>query len=140
MFFPLTTILICQYRYVYKGKSVRGLGSEKYRIAAFKAWETRRKRKRAPSLRISTIEGFIEVQTWLKTVSPSTRPNYLMALKKFCEFSGKTPHELIKIRDEEIRSSDPNSRTFIRDLVLILEFILKRRVMPLKLLTLGMEP
>jgi hypothetical protein len=44
-----------------------------------------------------------------------------MALKKFCEFSGKNPHELIKIRDDEIRSSDPNSRTF----------------MPLKLLTLG---
>ena len=64
------------------------------------------------------FEKYTEVQTWLKTVSPSTRPNYLMALKKFCEFSGKNPHELIKIRDDEIRSPDPNSRTFIRDLVL----------------------
>jgi len=64
------------------------------------------------------IEEYPEVQTWLKTVSPSTRPNYLAALKRFCEFSRKDPSELIRIRDSEIRNPDPNSRTIIRDLVL----------------------
>jgi integrase/recombinase XerD len=64
------------------------------------------------------LEDYAEVQTWLKTVSPSTRPNYLAALKKFCEFCGKNPKQLILERDEEIKNPDPNSRTAIRDLVL----------------------
>jgi hypothetical protein len=64
------------------------------------------------------LEDYAEVQTWLKTVSPSTRPNYLAALKKLCEFCGKNPKQLILERDEEIKNPDPNSRTAIRDLVL----------------------
>jgi integrase len=76
------------------------------------------KKSKPEPIQFTDIEKYTEVQTWLKTVSPSTRPNYLMALKKFCEFSEKTPPELIKMRDEEIRSPDPNSRTFIRNLVL----------------------
>ncbi|MEM2704789.1 MAG: tyrosine-type recombinase/integrase [Candidatus Bathyarchaeia archaeon] len=65
-----------------------------------------------------TLESYPEVQTWLKTVSPTTRPNYLSALRKFCEFAGKTPTELILERDKEIKNPDPNSRTGIRDLIL----------------------
>ena len=54
----------------------------------------------------------------LKTVSPTTRNTYLTALKKFCDFSGKNPSQLILERDKEIREPNPNSRTGIRDLVL----------------------
>lgn len=64
------------------------------------------------------IEKYIEIQTWLKTVSPITRRGYLNALKKFCEFSGRNPKQLILERDKETKSPDPNSRTGIRDLVL----------------------
>jgi hypothetical protein len=74
------------------------------------------------------VKKYPEVQTWLKTVSPSTRPNYLRALKMFCEFAGKTPSELIKIRDNEVRNSDPSSRTLIRDLVLDFRAYLEKEV------------
>ena len=64
------------------------------------------------------LEEFIEIQTWLKTIGKSSVNLYLNALSKFCDFSGKNPHELIMIRDKEIRNSSPNNRTGIRDLVL----------------------
>ena len=64
------------------------------------------------------IEGYQEVQTWLRTVSEKSRRLYLSALRKFCEFSGKKPDELIRQRDEELKNSDHNNRTGIRDLVL----------------------
>ena len=63
-------------------------------------------------------EKYLEVQTWLRTVSPTTRSNHLAALRKFCEFCAKNPSELILQRDKEIRDPDPNSRTGIRDLIL----------------------
>lgn len=66
----------------------------------------------------NVIEGYQEVETWLKTVSRSSRPLYLNALRKFCEFSGKTPGELISTRDSETKSDDHNYRTGIRDLIL----------------------
>ena len=66
----------------------------------------------------SEIESCQEVETWLKTISDSSRPLYLSALKKFCNFSGKNPEELIELRDHEIRSSDHNGRTRTRDLIL----------------------
>lgn len=68
--------------------------------------------------RFSEFKAFPEVQTWLKTVSTGTCHAYLTALKKFCDFSGKDPHQLILQRDSEVRSNEPNSRTGIRDLVL----------------------
>ena len=61
---------------------------------------------------------FKEVQTWIKTISRSSVAIYLNSLKKFCEFSGKNPKELILIRDREIRDPNPNNRTIIRDLIL----------------------
>jgi len=89
------------------------------RKAALKAWQTRReKQPSALGLGVSELESFLEVQTWLKTVSPSTRAGYLSALKKFCDFSRKAPTQLILERDREIKNPDPNSRTGIRDLVL----------------------
>ena len=70
-----------------------------------------------PGLNVSELEQYQEVQTWLKTISKSSRRPYLLALKKFCEFSGKTPKELILERDREIKNPDPNNRTGIRDLI-----------------------
>jgi integrase len=51
-------------------------------------------------------------------VSKRTVPLYISALEAFCEFSGKTPSELIKQRDDELRSDDHNNRTGIRNLIL----------------------
>ncbi len=75
-----------------------------------KAIESRNKR--------NEIEEYQEVQTWLKTISESSRPLYLSALRKFCDFSSRTPKELIELRDNEIRNNGYNDRTGIRDLVL----------------------
>ena len=66
----------------------------------------------------SVIEGYPEVQTWLRTVSAKTKPMYLSALRRFCEFSGNNPVELIEMRDSEINNNDHNHRTGIRDLIL----------------------
>ena len=63
------------------------------------------------------LREYKEVQTWLKTIGKSSVNLYLNALKKFCEFSGKNPCELILLRDKETRNSDPNSRTGVRDLI-----------------------
>ena len=46
------------------------------------------------------LEEFVEVQTWLKTIGKSSVGLYLNALKKFCEFSRRNPHELIIMRDK----------------------------------------
>jgi integrase len=64
------------------------------------------------------LQKFTEVQTWLKTISLQSSVIYLNALKKFCEWCGKDPHELIFQRDKELKNDDPNDRTGIRDLVL----------------------
>ncbi|MCW1298554.1 MAG: hypothetical protein OH351_04680, partial [Candidatus Parvarchaeota archaeon] len=69
---------------------------------------------------------FKEVQTWLKTVSDKSQKQYLHALRYFCEFCRKTPKQLILERDKEIRNSDPNSRTGIRDLILDFRKYLER--------------
>ena len=58
------------------------------------------------------------MQTWLRTVSEKSRPLYLSAIRRFCEFSGKTPNELIEQRDAELRNGDHDYRTGIRDLIL----------------------
>lgn len=64
------------------------------------------------------LRKYQEVQTWLRTIGESSVSVYLNALKKFCDFSEKSPHELILMRDKETRNSDPNSRTGVRDLIL----------------------
>lgn len=66
---------------------------------------------------LQKLQEYPEVQTWLKTIGKSSVNLYLNALKKFCEFSGKNPHELILLRDKETRNPDPNSRTGIGDLI-----------------------
>jgi integrase len=64
------------------------------------------------------LREFQEVQTWLRTVSEKSGKQYLHALKNFCNFCGKNPKQLIIKRDNEIKNSDPNNRTGIRDLIL----------------------
>ena len=64
------------------------------------------------------LNEFVEVQTWLKTISSQSSVIYLNALKKFCEWCGKNPQELILQRDQELRNGNPNNRAGIRDLLL----------------------
>ena len=91
---------------------------EKRKIAALKAWKTRRKKDSTPNHELSNLQNFEEVKTWLRTVSPRTQHNYFIVLKRFCEFSGKNPRQLILERDREVKNSEPNSRTGIRNLIL----------------------
>ncbi|MHC1605293.1 MAG: hypothetical protein ACXQTP_04925 [Candidatus Methanofastidiosia archaeon] len=70
---------------------------------------------------------FQEVQTWLRTVSEKSAKQYLHTLKNFCNFCGKNPKQLILSRDKEIRNSDPNNRTGIRDLILDFRKYLEQR-------------
>ena len=64
------------------------------------------------------LKEFVEVQTWLKNVSPGSMKVYLRALWRFCNWCEKSPHELIMQRDKELRIADPNDRTEIRNLLL----------------------
>ena len=73
-----------------------------------------------------SLKRYTEVQTWLRTISESSVPMYLNALKKFCDFSRRNPPALILMRDNEMKNSDPNSRTGIRDLVLDFRIYLER--------------
>ena len=64
------------------------------------------------------LQEFIEVQTWLRTVSPHSSKIYLNALKDFCNWCRKSPKELILERDREKDDPDPNKRTGIKNLIL----------------------
>jgi integrase len=86
--------------------TVKGKGKGKYKIF------------RNDRFSLEKLKKYKEIQTWLRTVSESSRIQYLHALRNFCEFCGKNPKELILMRDKEIRNPDPNTRTGVRDLVL----------------------
>ena len=80
---------------------------------------------------VGLLLEFCEVQSWLKTVSDKSQKQYLHALKYFCNFCGKTPKQLILERDKEVKNSDPNSRTGIRDLILdFRKYLEKERYAP----------
>jgi integrase len=64
------------------------------------------------------IDGYQEVQTWLRSVSEKSRSLYLSSLRKFCGFSSKQPDELIRLRNKELKSDDHDNRTGLRDLIL----------------------
>ena len=59
-----------------------------------------------------------KVQSWLKTVSERTRTGYLNALTKFCNFTKKSPDELINERHKEILDTNLDETNGIRDSVL----------------------
>ena len=50
------------------------------------------------------LQEYQEVETWLKTISSQSGVIYLNALKKFCEWCGKNPQELILQRDRELKN------------------------------------
>lgn len=102
------------------------LGALKQRSAASKAWETRRKNSQPLKSVVSDLKRLPEVQTWLKTVSPKTAKSYLRALKKFCDWCGKAPPQLIIDRDSERNVADPNKRTGTRNLILDFRVFLER--------------
>ncbi len=81
-------------------------------------YKTPQQRENRKENKNNGIESYEEVQTWLRTVSGNTRNGYVRALRRFCEFSGKNPSELIRQRDLELKQADPNGRTGIRDLIL----------------------
>lgn len=74
------------------------------------------------------LKEYQEIETWLKTISLQLSVIYLNALKRFCEWCGKNPRELIFQRDRELKNDDPNDRTGIRDLVLDFRHHLEHRV------------
>jgi len=60
---------------------------------------------------LTDVEGFKSVRRWLmklskKSGSEQTRRNYLLCLRRFCEYASLTPDELVEEREREIGSSD----------------------------------
>ena len=51
-------------------------------------------------------------------MSAKTAKSYLAALKNFCLWSNKNPHQLIIERDAERNIADPNKRTGSKNLIL----------------------
>lgn len=75
------------------------------------------------------LKEYVEVQTWLRAVSPHSNNIYLNALKDFCSWCGKSPKELILERDREKDNPDPNKRTGIKNLILDFRKHLEKQAM-----------
>ena len=65
-------------------------------------------------------------------MSKKNVPLYISGLEAFCEFSGRDPSELIKQRDDELRSDGHNNRTGISDLILDFRVYLEKEKFPPK--------
>jgi integrase len=69
------------------------------------------------------VEGYRSVAAWLRAVSSggtrseATRRCYLHFLRRFCEFAGKSPDELVAERREHLRSGDEDAIRGDEDLV-----------------------
>lgn len=72
------------------------------------------------------IENFQEVQIWLKSVSENSRQHYIYAMKKFCEFSGLMPNEIITLRVNELGNRIKNTSN-IHDLILGFRLYLEKK-------------
>lgn len=57
-------------------------------------------------LRMLDYKNYQEVTDWINTLNPArnTENNYLLAIKVFCEWSGKTPGELLSEAETEIKN------------------------------------
>jgi len=60
---------------------------------------------------LADVEGFVSVRRWLmklskKSGSIQTRRNYLLCLRRFCEYAKMMPDELVEQREKEMGSSD----------------------------------
>lgn len=67
------------------------------RNSEYKSYENKK-------IALQKLQEYPEVQTLLKTIGKSSAGLYLKAIKKFCDFSGKNPHDLIMMRDKETRN------------------------------------
>jgi len=64
------------------------------------------------------LEEYIEVQTWLKNIGKSSLNVYISALRRYCNWCGRNPKQLILDRDHEVKCNDPINRNNTRDLLL----------------------
>jgi integrase/recombinase XerD len=64
------------------------------------------------------LQNYVEVGSWLNTVSESSQSYYIRAIEHFCNFCGKNPSQLIIDRNNEIRSDNPIDRNNTRDLII----------------------
>jgi len=58
------------------------------------------------------------VQKWLGKLKPKTRENCVRDFPKFLEWCGKSPTELIQMKIESLKSSDPTQKGIVEDLVI----------------------
>jgi integrase/recombinase XerD len=64
------------------------------------------------------LYGYQEVDSWLKTISKSSRNYYIRTIEVFCNWCGRDPHTLIINRDKEVKSDNPIDRNNTRDLII----------------------
>lgn len=64
------------------------------------------------------LMGYLEVASWLNTVSKSSQTYYIRAIEIFCNWCGKNPRELITDRYKELKSDNPIDRNNARDLLI----------------------
>jgi len=55
---------------------------------------------------LADVEGFVSVRRWLmklskKSGSIQTRRNYLLCLRRFCEYAKMMPDELVEEREKD---------------------------------------
>jgi integrase len=64
------------------------------------------------------LKNYLEVASWLNTVSVKSQSNYIRAMQLFCNWCGKNPSQLILDRDKETKSENPIDRNNTRDLLI----------------------
>jgi integrase/recombinase XerD len=64
------------------------------------------------------LKTFLEVGSWLKTVSKSSEGYYLRAIELYCNHFNKSPSQLILDRDKETKSDNPIDRNNTRDMII----------------------
>lgn len=70
------------------------------------------------SYSIQELNKYLEVVSWLNTVSKSSQRYYIRALRHYCNWCGKNPTELILERDKETKSNNPIDRNNTRDMII----------------------
>jgi integrase/recombinase XerD len=64
------------------------------------------------------LQNYLEVGSWLNTVSKSSQSYYIRAIELFCNWIGKNPSELINERNQEVKSDNPIDRNNTRDMLI----------------------
>ena len=59
------------------------------------------------------LQNYLEVGSWLNTVSKSSQSYYIRAIELFCNWCGKNPSELINERNQEVKSDNPRHRVSV---------------------------